>query len=137
MALKLNRYFNTTITCAGEEVKLRFKRMNATGIIDYRHEIEVLQQRIEDEDRTAIKDIYLLNIELLCDQVVSIEGLEDENGNTIELPKDRDDQRQLWNDLGIEFINNAASAFSKGADLGKDKKADKAGKKQGKASENT
>jgi len=127
MALKLNRYFNTTIEIQGSELTLRMKRLNATSLIDYSHEIEVLQQRLADEDRTAIKDIYLLNIELLCDQIVSIEGLEDEDGNVIEVPKDRDEQRELYDTLGIEFINSAANAFAKGAELGN------GGKKQEKA----
>ena len=122
MALKLNRYFTTTINIQGSELTLRMKRMNATGLIDYSHEIEILQQRLADEDKSAIKDIYLLNIELLCDQIVSIEGLEDEDGNVIGVPKGRDEQRELYNELGIEFINSAANAFAKGADLGNGEK---------------
>jgi hypothetical protein len=122
MALKLNRYFTTTINIQGSELTLRMKRMNATGLIDYSHEIEILQQRLEDNDKSAIKDIYLLNIELLCDQIVSIEGLEDEDGNVIGVPKGRDEQRELYNELGIEFINSAANAFAKGADLGNGEK---------------
>jgi len=122
MALKLNRYFTTTINIQGSELTLRMKRMNATGLIDYSHEIEILQQRLADEDKSAIKDIYLLNIELLCDQIVSIEGLEDEDGNVIGVPKSRDEQRELYNELGIEFINSAANAFAKGADLGNGEK---------------
>lgn len=122
MALKLNRYFTTTINIQDAELTLRMKRMNATSLIDYSHEIEILQQRLADEDKSAIKDIYLLNIELLCDQIVSIEGLEDEDGNAIPVPKDRDEQRELYNELGIEFINNAANAFAKGADLGNGEK---------------
>lgn len=122
MALKLNRYFTTTINIQGSELTLRMKRMSATGLIDYSHEIEILQQRLEDKDKSAIKDIYLLNIELLCDQIVSIEGLEDEDGNVIGVPKGRDEQRELYNELGIEFINSAANAFAKGADLGNGEK---------------
>jgi len=122
MALKLNRYFNTTITVQDEELKLRFKRMNATGLIDYSHEIEVLQQRLKDEDKEAVKDIYMLNIELLCDQLIELEGLEDEEGNKITLPANRDEQRDLFDALGIDFINKATSAFSAGAELGNDEK---------------
>jgi hypothetical protein len=122
MALKLNRYFTTTINIQGSELTLRMKRMSATGLIDYSHEIEILQQRLEDKDKSAIKDIYLLNIELLCDQIVSIEGLEDEDGNVIGVPKGRDEQRELYNELGIEFINSAANAFARGADLGNGEK---------------
>ena len=118
MALKLNRYFNTTITVQDEELKLRFKRMNATGLIDYSHEIEVLQQRMQDKDKTAVKDIYMLNIELLCDQLIEIDGLEDEDGNKIGLPDGRDEQRELFDALGIDFINKATSSFSGGAELG-------------------
>jgi hypothetical protein len=118
MALKLNRYFTTDITVQDETLTLRFKRMSATHLIDYSHEIEVLQERLKDEDRNAVKDIYLLNIELLCDQLIDITGLEDEGGNTIDVPSDRDEKRELYDALGLSFINEACNAFSAGAQLG-------------------
>ena len=43
----------------------------------------VLQDRLKEEDKTAVKDIYLLNIDLLNSQVVELKGLIDEDGNEV------------------------------------------------------
>ena len=96
------------------ELEVRTKRLSATDLIDYTHEIGVLQDRLQKEDKAAVKDIYLLNIDLLNSQVVELKGLIDEDGNEVKLPETDEARKDLFNDLGIDFINKACNKFADG-----------------------
>ena len=114
-SFKLNRYFTFKVEMGEDcELEVRTKRLSATDLIDYTHEIGVLQDRLEKEDKTAVKDIYLLNIDLLNSQVVELKGLIDEDGNEVKLPETDEARKDLFNDLGIDFINKACNKFAEG-----------------------
>ena len=116
---KFNRYFTTAVNLGTEEdpqeIKLRFKRLKATDTIAYSHEVSVLQEKLNDGDTSAVKDIYLVNIDLLCEQVIEIDDLLDEEGNEIKLPTSYEEKRELFDTLGIDFIVKACKQFSEGA----------------------
>jgi hypothetical protein len=115
---KLNRYFTTDVNMGTEEepenITLRFKRLSATDTISYTHEVSVLQDKLNEGDNSAVKDIYLLNIDLLCNQVIEISNILDEDGNELELPKTYEDKKDLFDTLGIDFIVKACGQFSEG-----------------------
>lgn len=115
---KLNRYFNTTVNLGTEEepeeIKLRFKRLTATDTISYSHEVSVLQEKLADGDNSVVKDIYLLNIDLLCQQVTEIEDLLDEDGSEVKLPENYEGKKELFDALGIDFIVKACKQFADG-----------------------
>jgi hypothetical protein len=127
---KLQRYFSTKVNLGTEEepecVGLRFKRLSATDTIAYSHEVSVLQDKLDGGDNAAVKDIYVLNIDLLCSQVVEITDLLDEDGNEVGLPSTYEEKKELFDDLGIDFIVKACNQFSEGAkpSEGNDKKSD-------------
>lgn len=122
MAFKLNRYFTVDIDMGDDQViSLRMVRLKATDLIDYSHETQVLQDRIKDEDGSAITDIYRLNIDLLASQCVGIDGIEDEDGNKVELPNSENDRKELFNMLGVAFINEACTKFAEGIQLSEGK----------------
>jgi hypothetical protein len=55
-SFKLNRYFTFKVEMGEDcELEVRTKRLSATDLIDYTHEIGVLQDRLEKEDKTAVK----------------------------------------------------------------------------------
>ena len=117
---KLQRYFTTDVNMAaeGEEpqnIKLRFKRFTATDTIGYSHEISVLQDKLEEGDTSVVKDIYQLNIDLLCSQVVEVSNLLDEEGNEVGLPENYEGKKELFDALGVDFIVKACNQFSEGA----------------------
>ena len=114
-SFKLNRYFTFKVEMGEDcELEVRTKRLSATDLIDYTHEIGVLQDRLEKEDKTAVKDIYLLNIDLLNSQVVELKGLIDEDGNEVKLPETDEARKDLFNELGIDFINKGSNKFTDG-----------------------
>ena len=123
MKHKLKRHFNCTVVmnpdapeAEHETIGLRFVRFTASQALAYSHEVSVLQDQLEDEENTgAVKEIYRLNLDLLADQCRGISNLEDEDGNPIELPEDRKDRIELFDQLGTQFIIAAVNAFSKGA----------------------
>ena len=116
---KLNRYFTTDVNMGTEEapenITLRFKRLTATDTIAYSHEVSVLQDKLDEGESAAVKDIYLLNIDLLCNQVIEVSNLLDEEGNEVGLPSSYEDKKDLFDALGIDFIVKACKQFSEGA----------------------
>jgi len=123
MKHKLLRHFNTSVVMnpeapetEQETIGLRFVRFTASQALAYSHEVQVLQDQLEDEENShAVKEIYRLNLDLLADQCRGISNLEDEDGKTIELPDDRKDRIDLFDALGTQFIIAAVNAFSTGA----------------------
>jgi hypothetical protein len=98
-----------------ENITLRFKRLSATDTIAYSHEVSVLQDKLEEGDHSAVKDIYLLNIDLLCSQVIEITNILDEDGNELVLPTSYEEKKELFDALGIDFIVKACKQFSEGS----------------------
>lgn len=126
--MRLNRRFTTDIEVDGEKMKLSFRRMKATEAIQYSHEIEVLQERLKDEDdKEAVLDIYNLQLDMLSQQLIGWSGLVDEDGVAIPYPGAGDELRDMIDELGVQFITAAVNAFSasgKVGDEGKDKSTD-------------
>jgi len=116
--MRLNRRFTTDIEIGGEKMKLTFRRMKATEAIRYSHEIDVLQERLKDEeDKDAVLDIYNLQLDMLTSQLIGWSGLVDEEGTDIAFPKG-DELRDTMDELGVEFITAAVNAFSNSGKLG-------------------
>ena len=117
--MRLNRRFTTDIEIDGEKMSVSFRRMKATEAIRYSHEIEVLQERLKDEeDKEAVLDIYNLQLDMLASQVVGWAGLVDENGASLPFPGPGDTLREIIDELGIPFITAAVNAFSNSGNLG-------------------
>lgn len=125
MPFILNRNLNVTVTIEGEEIYLDMTDMKATERLAYMHEVEVLQDRLEGGDKQAVKDIYLLNIELLTAQVTDIDGIVDSLGNKVKLPKNDDDKREFFDALGLDFITGACNAYAQAMNKGVQKKGSK------------
>ena len=56
----------------------------------------------------------LESIDLLNSQVVDLKGLIDEEGNEVKLPESDEARKDLFNDLGIDFINKACNKSVEG-----------------------
>lgn len=111
MAFVLKRNLRVEVEMAGEVVTLEMTDLKATERLSYIHEMEVLQDRL-DQDKSAVTDMYKLNIELLVSQATDIDGIIDEYGNKIKLPQSDNEKRELFDSLGLDFIIKASAKFS-------------------------
>lgn len=125
MAFVLNRNLNVEIELEGSKISLDMTDMKATERLAYMHEVEVLQDRLEEGDKHAVKDIYMLNIELLTSQVTDIDGVIDSLGNKVKLPKDDDDKREFFDALGLDFITSACNGYAQAMNKGVEGKGKK------------
>lgn len=112
MAFKFQRNASVSFEMGGSKIDMKFRMMSATALMEYHNSVSALQEKIEEggAQKHSI-DMYELMIDMLAKQAIKLDGIEDEDGNSIELPGSFNEKAELFDALGIQFITEATAAY--------------------------